>query len=60
LDRYFKKSIDVVPIIFDGVNQLDVVSIPMLFELICKDIELLVVCVLINGGLSLQAVDNEL
>lgn len=58
LHRHPKESSNIVPIFLDGQLGGLLIHIPKLFDLIREDVELLVVGVFLQGGLSFQAIDD--
>lgn len=60
LDMVAEEGGDVVPVIFDSGDEHFFILVPILFELVSKDVECLVVCILFNSGPSFKTVDDEL
>ena len=59
LDGHPEEGSDVVPILLDGLLRALLIHIPKLLNLIGEDVELLIVGVFLQRGLSLQTGDDQ-
>ena len=60
LEGHSKERVDIVPVVLEHLLRLDKVSVPVLLQFVSKNVELLVVDVLVKSGTSLQTVDDQL